>query len=371
MNTTKQGLSRLVVKIGSSVLTTATGKPDAARLTQLVRQMAACVKQRRDVVVVSSGAIACGMGRLKLQRRPSDVAQLQACAAIGQGELMRRYSHAFGRHGLTVAQVLLTQADLADRARCRNAKNTLKTLLSRGVVPIINENDAVAVEEIAFGDNDRLAALVACLVEAQVLVMLSDVDGLLRNGRVIERIDHLDQTHEALALGPSRETTTGGMASKLAAARIVRHSGIPLVIANGKRSGVIAAILDGKPVGTLITAQPRTLKFRKWWIAFSMRRPLGTVVVDRGAAAALLHQGRSLLASGIQDVTGRFHAGDPIAIVHRAHGELARGLSNFSSSELARIRGLKSDRFAGALGRRNAPDEVVHRDNLVLSKEVA
>jgi len=361
--------SRLVVKIGSSVLTDAQGKPDEARLRQLVEQLGVCVSDGREVVLVSSGAIACGMARLGLTRRPKGLAQLQACAAIGQGELMRLYSQAFAKLGLTCAQILLTQADFADRSRCRNAKHTMQTLLSRQVIPIVNENDTVAVEEIAFGDNDRLAALVASLLQAQLLVMLSDIDGVLQDGQVIGRIEHLDHTHHAIALGPSREISTGGMSSKLAAARITRHAGIPMVIANGTKPGVLLDILDGKPMGTLIVPPKTRLKFRKWWIAFSTRSPQGAVVIDTGAAEALLARGKSLLASGIEEVQGRFHAGDPVMILDSTQHEIGRGISNFSSSDLARILGLKSGEIAGALGHK-APGEVVHRDNLVLTREL-
>lgn len=282
---------------------------------------------------------------------------------------MHRYSQAFGTHGLTVAQVLLTQADLSDQTRCRNAKKTLQALAARRVVPIINENDAVAVEEIAFGDNDRLAALVACVVEAQLLVILSDVDGVMQDGRRLERIDPLDHHHHALAMGTSRETTTGGMASKLSAARIVRHSGIPMVIANGTKPGVLLDILEGKPVGTLISPPPARLKFHHWWIAFALRQPKGIVVVDAGAAEALSNRGKSLLPSGIRAVQGRFHAGEPVAIRDPAGHEVARGLSNFSSSDLMRIRGLKSHQLGDVLGHR-ASAEAVHRDHLVLMREL-
>ena len=360
---------RLVVKVGSSVLTDPAGRPETNRLKQFVKQCVACVSQHREVVVVSSGAIACGMARLGVTRRPKALVQLQACAAIGQGELMRLYSHAFGEHGVTVAQVLLTQADLADRARYRNAKHTLQTLLMQRVVPIVNENDAVAVEEMTFGDNDRLAALVACLVEAQLLVLLSDVDGLLEDGRLIGRIDDLNHRHHTIALGPSRETSTGGMASKLAAARIVRHAGIPMVIANGTRPDVLPDVLDGKPIGTLVAPPKARLKLRKWWVAFSARQSCGTVVIDAGAAEALLHRGKSLLASGIREVRGHFDAGDPITIVDEAQQEVARGLPNFSSSELVRIHGLKSEQIREVLGHKTQI-EAVHRDNLVLTKDL-
>lgn len=362
-----QTFQRIVVKVGSSVLTDAAGKPSPARLTQLVDQLAECVDRERQVVLVSSGAIACGMGRLGLVRRPKDIAQLQACAAIGQSELMQRYGQAFGEHGLVVAQVLLTQSDLADRARYRNATNTLQTLLKRRIVPIINENDAVSVEEITFGDNDRLAALVACAVQAQLLVVLTDVDGVLEHGKPIGRIDELNAHHQTIALGSPKEISTGGMASKLAAARIVRHAGIPMVIANGAKAGVLLDVIEGKPVGTLIAPPSTRLKSHKWWIAFAMRRALGTVEIDTGAAQAL-RGGKSLLASGIREVQGRFHAGDPIAVVDERRREVARGVSNFSSGDLGRIRGLKSEAIRQLLGAQT-PAEVVHRDKLVLTTE--
>jgi len=211
--------------------------------------------------------------------------------------------------------------------------------------------------------------LVACLVEAQLLVVLSDVDGLLQDGRPIERLEQLDHTHHALALGASRETTTGGMASKLAAARIVRHSGIPMIIANGTTPNVLLDILDGQPLGTLMTPPKARLKFRKWWIVFAARQSKGTVVIDAGAAEALLHRGKSLLPSGIREVHGRFHAGDPVTIVDEHRCEIAQGLSSFSSSDLLRIRGLRSDQIGKALGHTTA-DEAVHRDNLVLLRDL-
>ena len=261
-------VKRLVVKVGASVLTDAKGRPDPAHLARLVAQVAACVAERCEVILVSSGAIACGMASLRLTRRPTALAKLQACAAIGQGQLMGLYTQAFAAHRLTVAQVLLTQADLAHHTRARNARNTLTALLAHQVVPIVNENDTVAVEEITFGDNDRLAALVASLLRADLLILLSDVDGLLHHGKVIERIDDLNHTHEAMVLPAVRHTTKGGMASKLVAGRIARHAGIPMVIANGHREGVVRAILGGQPVGTLIVPPTRRLTSRHWWIAF-------------------------------------------------------------------------------------------------------
>ena len=264
MEAHKPTLQRLVIKVGSSVLTDERGRLLPERLERLGEQVVACVRAHRSPILVSSGAIACGMARLGLTQRPKALAQLQACAAIGQGELMHLYTETFGRRGVLTAQVLLTQDDLASRTRFRNAKQTLLTLLHRRVVPVINENDTVAVEEITFGDNDRLAALVASAVDAQLLVILSDVDGVLHHGKPLERIDGLSQLPAASILGSKRQTTKGGMASKLEAARIAGHSGIPLVIANGTRPNVLTDLLAGQSVGTLFVP-PRTRRTSRTW----------------------------------------------------------------------------------------------------------
>ena len=368
MMTPSLALRRLVIKVGSSVLTDHAGRLLRARVAQLVAQVAA--SKDHQILLVSSGAIACGMARLGLSRRPQGLAQLQACAAIGQSELMALYNQAFVEHGMLAAQILLTQEDLADRQRYRNAKQTLLTLLHRRIIPIINENDTVAVEEITFGDNDRLAALVASAVDAQLLILLSDVEGLLHNGQVVTRIESLDQVAQApVHGGTSRQTTKGGMTSKLAAARIVGHNGIPMVIANGTRPSVLTDLLAGKPVGTLFVPPRNRLTQRKWWLAFALRHPKGEIVVDDGAAAALLERGKSLLASGVVQVQGRFEAGAFVAITDRAHTELARGVTKFSSSELMRIRGMKSAEAAATLGQAHVRD-VVHRNHLVLTREM-
>ncbi len=359
---------RLVVKIGSSVLTDERGRLVAARLEQLVEQVVAAANSGRQPIIVSSGAIACGMAKLGLTRRPKAIAQLQACAAVGQSELMHLYAAAFERSRTMTAQVLLTQEDLADRRRFRNAKQTLLTLLHRKVVPIVNENDTVAVEEITFGDNDRLAALVASAVDAQLLVILSDVDGLLQDGKPVERIETLERARAAVRPG-TRQTTRGGMASKLEAARIVGHNGISMVIANGHRPGVLTDLLAGQPIGTLFVPPRNRLSARKWWIAFSLREPRGRVIVDGGAAEALGSGGKSLLSSGVLDIQGRFEAGAFVAIADAQQNELARGICNFSSSELLRVRGMKSAEAAKTLGQAKAR-EVVHRDHLVLAREM-
>ncbi len=255
-------IQRLVVKVGSSVLSDSRGRLLPERIQALADQIAACAKARRQPLLVSSGAIACGMAKLGLAKRPTALAQLQACAAIGQSELMHLYTVAFNRHGLAVAQILLTQEDLANRERFRNAKQTLLTLLHRRVVPIINENDTVSIEEITFGDNDHLAALVACAVDAQMLVILSDVEGFLQDGKVVKRVESLAQAHRSVIQGSKRQTTKGGMNSKLEAARIVGHSSIPMILAHGARPSVIAQILSGESIGTLFVP-PRRRAFKR------------------------------------------------------------------------------------------------------------
>ena len=377
-----QTISRFVVKIGSSVLTDAHGRLLSTRVEQLVEQVVSCrsiptasghqaePRVHRQPIIVSSGAIACGMGKLGLTQRPKALAQLQACAAVGQSELMHLYNVAFSQHGTMTAQVLLTQDDLANKPRYHNAKQTLLTLLHRRVVPIVNENDTVAVEEITFGDNDRLAALVASAVDAHLLIILSDVDGVLQDGKPIERIETLQSIRRAALEPVKRQTTVGGMESKLEAARIVGHSGIPMVIANGTRPNVLVDLLAGQPIGTLFVPPRNRLTSRKWWIAFALRQPKGSLVVDHGAAIALIEQGKSLLPSGIREVKGRFESGAFVAVVDEDGLEVARGLSNYASSELARIRGMNSAAAAKTLGDPRAR-EVIHRDHLVLARELA
>lgn len=369
MSTAGAPLQRVVVKVGSSVLTDEAGRLVPARVRELSGQLAALVRANRQVVLVSSGAIACGMELWGLTRRPTELPRLQACAALGQNRLMQLYSGAFAAHELLVAQVLLTQDDLADHRRRANARAALLALLRRGIVPIINENDTVAVEEITFGDNDRLAALVAPVVEAQLVVLLSDVEGFLKDGQLIERLSASGAVdHGTLHVGRARQTTKGGMASKLEAARIAGHHGIPTVIASGLRPGVLEDLFAGKPVGTLCVPPDSRLSRRKWWMAFALRRPHGEIVIDAGATHAVTEQGRSLLASGVLEVHGRFAAGACISMVTADRRELARGVTNFSSAELTRVRGLKSAEIAKLFGSAHGR-EVVHRDHLVLARE--
>ena len=369
MSERPQTIQRFVVKIGTSVLTNDAGQLRIDRLERLVEQVVHCVRLHQQPILVTSGAIACGMAKLGLTERPTALAQLQACAAIGQSELMHLYTLAFGRHGTLTAQVLLTQEDLADRARFRNAKQTLLALLHRRVVPIINENDTVSVDEITFGDNDRLAALAACAVDGQLLVILSDVDGFLQEGRPLERMEAVSRVAPGAVYAVKRETTKGGMSSKLEAARIVGHSGMPMILANGTRPGVLTDILAGKPVGTFFVPPRNRLTAQKWWIAFALRQPKGSLTIDEGATAALLEKGKSLLASGVLDINGSFETGAFVALISRTGTELARGICNYSSAELSRVRGMKSQDVARTLGTEAAP-EVIHRDHLVLAKDL-
>jgi glutamate 5-kinase len=313
---------RVVIKLGTGVLTGADNRLDHDRIEQLAGQLAAL---RRQVVLVSSGAIAAGMEVLALQQRPKQLPELQACAAIGQSKLMAAYDTVFRKHGIHVAQVLLTHDDLKNRTRHLNARNTLETLLRRGVVPIINENDTVSVDEIKFGDNDRLGALTATLVDADLLIILSHVEGLLKDGAPVSAVAEITRDIEKLAGGSDRETSVGGMKSKIEAAKIVTRAGIPMIIASGERPDVLTDLLAGKEIGTIFLPQTSKLASRKRWIAF-FQRPAGAIIVDDGAKAALCDAGKSLLAKGVVRTEGKFAAGDVVSICDRNGNEFARGL---------------------------------------------
>jgi len=347
---------RLVVKLGTGVLTDSRKLPDLGQMEQLVGQVAAQRQAGREVVLVTSGAVGAGMGVLGYDRRPAQLAELQACAAVGQSRLMTTYEKLFGGFNLSVGQVLLTHDDLEHHDRHLNARNTLVTLLGRGVVPIINENDAVSSTELKFGDNDRLSALVACLLPADLLVILTTVDGVIENfgkanPRTLPHIEEIDERIEKLAGGTDSATAVGGMASKIQAARIVVRSGIPLVIASGRKKGVLGRILDGQSEGTMFVAQPNRLKGRKRWIAF-FHHPKGTLFVDEGAKRALREKGRSLLPPGIARCEGEFTAEEVVRLCDLDGTEFARGIAAFSSTEI------KSRELQRV--------EVVHRDNLVI-----
>ncbi len=347
---------RLVVKLGTGVLTDSHKQPDPAQLEQVVAQLVALRKSGKEVVLVTSGAVGAGMGALGLEKRPAELAELQACDAVGQSRLMATYAELFARHGLLVAQVLLTHDDLEHHERHLNARNTLVTLLGRGVVPIINENDAVSFTEIKFGDNDKLSALVASLLPADLLVILTTVDGVIENfGRAnpqtISVVEKIDSVLEKLARGTDSDTAVGGMKSKIEAAKIAVRSGIPLVIASGKKKNVLAKILGGEDEGTLFVAEPKKLQGRKRWIAF-FHHPRGALFVDDGAKRALREKGKSLLPPGVARCEGEFAAGDVVRICDLDGTEFARGIARFDS--------------AAVRARKLPKEELVHRDDLVI-----
>ncbi|HUI08303.1 MAG TPA: glutamate 5-kinase [Verrucomicrobiae bacterium] len=340
---------RMVVKLGTGLLTNSAGALDKAKISRICGQLADLSRKKTQVVLVSSGAIAAGMGHLGMVRRPKNLPELQAAAAIGQGKLMSIYDAIFGTFGVPVAQLLLTHDDLKNRDRHLNARNTLRVLLARGVMPIINENDTVAVDEIKFGDNDRLAALAATLIDADLLVILSHVEGLLdAESRVISVVPEITREIEQLAGDTDRATSVGGMASKVEAARIVTRAGIPMVIANGERAGALVDLLSGQDIGTVFLPKEVKLASRKRWIAF-FQHPAGTVVVDDGAVQALRQNGKSLLAKGIVSTDGKFGKGDLVSIRDKDRVEFARGLAKVGSAELGAGSGV-----------------VVHRDDLVI-----
>lgn len=356
--------------MGTSTITHSTYRLNLNRLEQLTRQIADLVNAGREVVLVSSGAISAGMSRLGLTQPPATIPAQQAVAAIGQGLLMQVYEKLFAEYGHIVAQVLLTREDFTSRQRYLNSRNTFSELLQYGVIPIVNENDTVAVDEIKFGDNDTLSALVAALVGADLLLILSDVDGVYTadprqdpTARLINTVEDIDSLGVA-AGGAGTDRGTGGMATKLQAARIATRSGVPMIIARGSCDNIIHAVLTAQPVGTLFVPEEAKLNSRKRWLAF-YQRPRGRVVVDDGAAAALVKAGKSLLPIGVTRVEGSFRKGDLIAVTDLQGREIARGLSNYGADELSRIRGRRSREIEAVLGYK-ACDEVIHRDNLVI-----
>jgi glutamate 5-kinase len=364
----------LVVKVGTRVLTGDEGRLDPARIGQLADQIHQVIASGRKVALVSSGAVGSGMGRLGLKTRPADLAHLQAVAAVGQSVLVEAYEQALERYGHHAAQILLTADDLNHRTRYLNARNTILTLFNLGAVPIINENDTVAVEELqtTFGDNDHLAAIVTNLIQAPLLVLLSDVEGLYDGNprepgsRLIPTVTRID----AEIRGMVRDTaggqlSKGGMASKLNAARLATSAGESVIITSGRMPNVLPRIVAGEPVGTLFLARGQSVAARKRWIGFTVR-PRGHLVLDPGARHAIECDGRSLLPIGIVDVVGRFSKADVVALRDQDGVEFARGLTNYTADEVRKIKGLKSSDITGTLG--YCPyQEVIHRDNMVVT----
>jgi glutamate 5-kinase len=365
---------RLVVKVGSAVLSDTNGlRTDT--IDHLADQIETIMREGREVVLVTSGAIAAG--RARLGRKGATMAERQAAAATGQIELMRQWAKAFDSRGRTVAQLLLTHQDLAERKRRDNAVHTIQALLEAGVIPIINENDTVAVEEIRMGDNDVLSSLVAGMVQAGLLIILSDVAGVLTgdprkrpDARLIPLITDPESEMRGLVAESAGPLGSGGMATKIKAARQAAHAGIAVIIGPGREGDTLRAALDPAcEFGTLILPSRTRLKSRKQWIAFALR-PAGALAVDDGAAEALRLKGRSLLASGIREVLGEFTSGDCVSLLDRAGVEFGRGLVNYPSDDVFRVKGRRSTEIARLLGYKLA-DEIIHRDNFVLVEELA
>jgi len=365
--------STIVVKVGTRTLTRPDGSLDESRIEQLATQLHLLMETGRKVVLVSSGAVASGMGRLGLKERPKDLAKLQAVAAVGQSYLVQTYDRVFRTLGRQAAQVLLTADDLDERARYLNVRNTLLSLLEFGAVPIINENDTVSTEELqtTFGDNDRLAAMVTNLIRAPLLVLLSDVLGLYDGdpsspeAKIISTVVKIDEGIYSLVRDKKTGLSKGGMASKLNAARAATLSGENVIITSGRDFSVLGKIAAGETVGTLFIAQGQAITSWKRWIGFTAQ-PRGVLVLDDGAREAVQKKGRSLLAIGVVDVQGEFTKGDVVAVRDRGGVEFARGLTNYSAAEVLRIKGMKTEAIAAALG--HCPyHEVVHRDNMAVT----
>ncbi|WP_242339666.1 MULTISPECIES: glutamate 5-kinase [Anaeromyxobacter] len=363
---------RLVVKVGTGTLTDPSGRFDRENCARLGAELAALARDHR-VVLVSSGAVALGAERLGLVRtkgKPWDIPTKQACAAVGQPHLMAAWGDALGAHGLTVAQVLLTADDLASRKRFLNARRTFEKLLEAGVVPVVNENDTVAVDEIKVGDNDTLAGLVAGCVEAGLVAMLTDVEGLYdrnpaeRGATLLHDVPRVTAEIERFAGGAGSERSVGGMATKVKAARRLGAQGVVTALLSGRREGALAALLAGEPVGTVFARGAARLTSRKGWLAAAAKGK-GVIVVDPGARRALTEQGRSLLPSGVRSVEGQFGVGDPVDIAVDPARPFARGLAGYAAEEIRKIAGLKTSEIERALGYKYL-DEIVHRDDLVV-----
>lgn len=362
---------RWVVKIGSALLTRDGQGLERHMLAPWVDQMALRREAGCEIVLVSSGAVAEGMARMGWRQRPKSLHELQAAAAVGQMGLVRAYEDCFQERGFHTAQVLLTRDDLANRARYLNARSTLRTLLRLGVIPVINENDTVATDELRFGDNDTLAALVANLIEADLLILLTDQDGIFDqdprinpDARLILETSADDPQLDIVAGGSVTGLGTGGMATKVRAARLAARSGTPTIIAPGRGERVLTRIASGETAGTLLTPSQEPQAARKQWLAGHLQ-VRGRIVLDPGAVNALREKGTSLLAVGVQSVKGRFNRGEVVACVDEQGNEVARGLVNYDSDETCRIKGCSSTRFEGILGYLD-DEELIHRDNLVL-----
>ena len=367
-------VKRVVIKIGSRVLTAGSDVLHTEVFRNVAKNISGLKQEGYEIIVVSSGAVAAGRKSLTCIEQPVSIPQKQASAAIGQVRLMRLYEDCFNAHGHNTAQVLLTHDALSDRKKFLNARNTLFTLLHCGIIPIINENDSVVVDEIKFGDNDILSALVTNLVDADLLLILTDRDGLFaqdpercENATLIKVVEKITKEIETLAKGSSSSVGTGGMISKVDAAKKASIYGIPTIVVNGNTKNIITGVFKGEDVGTFFLPSQSKLSSRKHWIAFNLK-PKGTLIVDDGAKQAVVKMGKSLLSSGLLDVKGNFKFGDPVKCVDSNGVEFARGLINYRAEEVFRLRGLHSRDIKKVLGYKYY-DEIIHRDDLVVLED--
>ena len=363
---------RIVVKVGTSTITYANGKRNFSQIDRLARELSDLQNQGKEMILVSSGAVAVGVDRLGLPAKSSTIPGKQACAAVGQGVLMHTYEKLFADYGQIVAQVLITRTEAIDRHRYTNCRNTFMTLLQQGVIPIVNENDVVALDELKIGDNDNMSALVAGIVDADLVIILSDIDGLYTanpathpEATLVHTVQEITPEIEASAGGVGSSRGTGGMATKIQAAKAATNSGIQLVIASGTEKNAIPRILQGEEIGTLFVSRENRLQFRKRWLAFGAKIQ-GSIVVDDGCAKAIREAGGCcILPAGIYQVVGDFQSGSTISVIDKEGHELARGLVHYTAAELEKIKGCKSSDIEGILGHKNY-DEVIHRDDLVI-----
>ena len=362
---------RVVVKIGTSTLTYNNGKLNLFRIEKLVRELADLANQGKEIILVTSGAVGAGLDRLGSTERPKTIPEKQAVAAIGQGILMHMYEKLFAEYGQIVAQVLLTRENSVKHKLYINSRNTLLTLLKMGVIPVINENDAIAIDELKIGDNDTLSATVATIVDADLLIILSDIEGVFTanpqndpTAQLIEEITDITPEIEELAGGAGSKLGTGGMYTKIQAAKIAVNAGVTMVIASGAIEGVVRNILSGENIGTIFPAKEQHLQVRKSWLAFGAMIK-GELVVDEGCEKALITEGSSLLSVGIVEVKGTFDQGNSVRILSKQGREIARGLANYNSEEIKKICGKNTNNISKILGSK-LYDEVIHRDNMVI-----
>lgn len=361
---------RIVVKVGSSTLTHESGKLNYHRIERLVMEIADLANQGKQMVLVSSGAVSAGLGPLGLAKRPQTIREKQAVAAVGQGVLLHTYEKMFREYGQTVGQVLLTRMDAQNRKNFMNSRNTLLTMLDMGIIPIINENDVVAIDEFKIGDNDTLSAMVSSIIDADLLVLLSDIDGLYTanpqthpEAVLIPNVKEIDKHFYEIAEGAGTSIGTGGMYTKIQAASLATSAGVDMIIASGSEDGILRRICQGEEIGTWFTAKDSNLHSKKRWL-LSGSKSEGTIVVDEGCRNALIGHGSSLLPVGVVRVEGRFHEGDIVRIICDGVA-IAKGIVNYNSEQIAAIKKHQTDEIATILGHEGVYEEVIHRDNLV------